>query len=102
MRRERATGSNAAPNGKRRLAGDTARAATTDEAKALRREADGQSSELSHHALDAPGAMRRSSLDHRRIAAAIKGREPQAEAMQPHLDRIGQAARRVIGTRAAA
>ena len=39
MRRERAIGSSAAPNGKRRLAGDTARAATTDEVKALRQEA---------------------------------------------------------------
>jgi transposase len=39
MRRERATGSSAAPNGKRRLAGDTARAATSDEVKALRQEA---------------------------------------------------------------
>jgi len=39
VRRERATGSSAAPNGKRRLAGDTARAATSDEVKALRQEA---------------------------------------------------------------
>jgi transposase len=39
VRRERATGSSAAPNGKRRLAGDTARAATTDEVKELRQEA---------------------------------------------------------------
>ena len=36
MRRERAKGSSAAPNGKRRLAGDTARAATSDEVKTLR------------------------------------------------------------------
>ena len=71
---------------------------------ALLAEAYGQSSELSHHALDAPGAMRRSWLDHRRIAAAIEAREPQAaaEAMQLHLDRIGRAAKRVIGRRAAA
>ncbi len=39
MRRWRATGSSATPNGKRRLAGDTTRAANSDEAKALRREA---------------------------------------------------------------
>ena len=39
MRRWRATGSSATPNGKRRLAGDTARAATSDEVKALRQEA---------------------------------------------------------------
>lgn len=39
MRRWRATGSSARPNGKRRLAGDTARAATSDEVKALRQEA---------------------------------------------------------------
>ncbi len=32
-------GSSAGPNGKRRLAGDTARAATSDEVKALRQEA---------------------------------------------------------------
>ena len=38
MRRVCATGSSTAPNGKRRLAGDTARAATTDEVKALRQE----------------------------------------------------------------
>jgi DNA-binding FadR family transcriptional regulator len=71
---------------------------------ALLAEAYGQSSELSHHALDAPGAMRRSWLDHRRIAAAIEARDPQAaaEAMQLHLDRLGRAARRVIGRPAAA
>jgi hypothetical protein len=39
VRRACATGSSAAPNGKRRLAGDTARAATTDEVKTLRHEA---------------------------------------------------------------
>jgi hypothetical protein len=39
VRRWRATGSSATPNGKRRLAGDTARAATSDEVKALRQEA---------------------------------------------------------------
>ena len=39
MRRWRATGSSATPNGKRRLAGDTTRAATSDEVKALRQEA---------------------------------------------------------------
>jgi len=39
VRRERATGSSAAPTGKRRLAGDTARAATSDEVKSLRQEA---------------------------------------------------------------
>ena len=39
MRRWRATGSSATPNGKRRLAGDTARAAASDEVKALRQEA---------------------------------------------------------------
>ncbi len=39
MRRERATGSSATPNGKKRLAGDTAREATSDEVKGLRKEA---------------------------------------------------------------
>jgi transposase len=39
VRCECAIGSSTAPNGKRRLAGDTARAATTDEVKELRQEA---------------------------------------------------------------
>lgn len=71
---------------------------------ALLAEAYGQSSELSHHALAAPGAMRRSWLDHRRIAAAIEARDPEAaaEAMRQHLDRIGRAARRNMESRTAA
>jgi DNA-binding FadR family transcriptional regulator len=71
---------------------------------ALLAEAYGQSSELSHQALAAPGAMRRSWLDHRRIAAAIEAREPEAaaEAMRLHLDRIGRAARRNMERRTAA
>jgi len=39
VRCERAIGPSATPNGKKRLAGDTARAANTDEVKHLRREA---------------------------------------------------------------
>ena len=73
---------------------------------ALLAEAYGQSSELSHRALSAPGAMRRSWLDHRRILAAVEARDPDAaaEAMRRHLERIGAAARRVgeAGRRAAA
>lgn len=71
---------------------------------ALLAEAHGQSSELSHQAVAAPGAMRRSWLDHRRIAAAIEARDPEAaaEAMRLHLDRIGRAARRTAQTRTAA
>jgi DNA-binding FadR family transcriptional regulator len=71
---------------------------------ALLAEVYGQSSELSQHALDAPGAMRRSWLDHRRIAAAIEARDPDAaaEAMRLHLDRIGRAAKRVTARRTAA
>ena len=64
---------------------------------ALLAEAYGQSSELSHRALEAPGAMRQSWLDHRRIAVAIEAQDPDAAAlaMRRHLDRIGRAARRV-------
>jgi DNA-binding FadR family transcriptional regulator len=71
---------------------------------ALLAEAYGQSSELSHRALAAPGAMRRSWLDHSRIAAAIEARDPEAaaEAMRLHLDRIGRAARRSTESRTAA
>ncbi len=71
---------------------------------ALLAEAYGQSSELSHRALAAPGAMRRSWLDHRRIAAAVEARDPDAAAaaMRQHLDRIGRAARRADEKRAAA
>ena len=62
---------------------------------ALLAEAHGQSSELSHHALAAPGAMRRSWLDHRRILAAIEARDAEAAAaaMRRHLERLGRAAR---------
>ncbi len=71
---------------------------------ALLAEVHGQSSELSHRALAAPGAMRRSWLDHRRIAAAVEARDPEAaaEAMGVHLDRIGRAARRSANNRTAA
>lgn len=71
---------------------------------ALLAEVHGQSSELSHQALAAPGAMRRSWLDHGRIAAAIDARDPEAaaEAMGLHLDRIGRAARRNATNRSAA
>lgn len=63
---------------------------------ALLAEAYGQSSELSHRALSAPGAMRRSWLDHKRILTAVETRDPEAaaNAMRRHLDRIGAAARR--------
>lgn len=63
---------------------------------ALLAEAYGQSSALSQQALSAPGAMRRSWLDHRRIAAAIAARDPEAaaQAMRRHLDRISRAAKR--------
>lgn len=65
---------------------------------ALLAEAYGQSSQLSQQALTEPGAMRRSWLDHRRIAAAIAARDPEAaaEAMRLHLERIGKAARRSL------
>jgi DNA-binding FadR family transcriptional regulator len=71
---------------------------------ALLAEAYGQSSELSHRALAAPGAMRRSWLDHRRIAAAVIARDPEAAAaaMRQHLDRIGRAAKRAEEKPAAA
>jgi len=71
---------------------------------ALLAETHGQSSELSRQALVAPGAMRRSWLDHRRIAAAIEARDPEgaAGAMRLHLERIGRAARRVVVGRDAA
>jgi DNA-binding FadR family transcriptional regulator len=71
---------------------------------ALLAEVHGQSSELSHQALAAPGAMRRSWLDHRRIAAAVAARDAEAaaEAMRLHLDRIGRAARRNANGRTAA
>ena len=71
---------------------------------ALIAEAYGQSSELSHRALAAPGAMRRSWLDHKRIAAAIEARDPEAAAaaMRRHLERIGTAARRPEDKRDAA
>ena len=71
---------------------------------ALLAEAYGQSSELSHRALAAPGAMRRSWLDHKRILAAIEARDPEAAAaaMRRHLDRLGSAARRTGDRRDAA
>jgi DNA-binding FadR family transcriptional regulator len=71
---------------------------------ALLAEAYGQSSELSHRATAAPGAMRRSWLDHKRIAAAIAARDPEAAAaaMRQHLDRIGKAAKRAEDKRDAA
>ena len=71
---------------------------------ALLAETNGQSSELSHRALAAPGAMRKSWLDHKRIAAAIAARDPgaAAAAMRQHLDRIGRAARRAEEKRDAA
>ncbi|WP_137177327.1 FadR/GntR family transcriptional regulator [Roseomonas sp. AR75] len=71
---------------------------------ALLAEAYGQSSELSHRALAAPGAMRRSWLDHKRIAAAIAARDPDgaAAAMRQHLDRLGKAAKRAGEKRDAA
>ena len=55
-------------------------------------------------ALAAPGAMRRSWLDHKRIAAAIEARDPEAAAaaMLRHLERIGTAARRPEDKRDAA
>jgi len=67
-------------------------------------EARGQSSEISHRALAAPDAMRRSWLDHRRIAAAVEARHPQAAAaaMRRHLLRIGRAAGLNMGRSAAA
>ena len=63
---------------------------------ALLAEVNGQSSELSHRALAAPGAMRRSWLDHKRILAAIEARDPEAaaQAMRRHLIRLGTAAKR--------
>ena len=71
---------------------------------ALIAEAYGQSSELSHRATAAPGAMRRSWLDHRRIAAAVEARDADAAAaaMRRHLDRIGAAAKRAEEKRDAA
>jgi DNA-binding FadR family transcriptional regulator len=71
---------------------------------ALLAEVSGQSSELSHRALAAPGAMRKSWLDHKRIAAAIEAgdEEAAAAAMRQHLDRIAKAARRAGEKRAAA
>jgi DNA-binding FadR family transcriptional regulator len=71
---------------------------------ALLAEVSGQSSELSHRALAAPGAMRRSWLDHKRIAAAVEAGDPDAAAaaMRQHLDRIGKAAKRTEEKRAAA
>jgi transposase len=52
VRRVCATGSSTAPNGKRRLAGDTARAATTDEVKALRQEASALKAVVAEPALE--------------------------------------------------
>ena len=71
---------------------------------ALLAEAYGQSAALSHQALAAPGAMRRSWLDHRHIATAVAARDPEAaaQAMRRHLERIGRAAKRGIGRRTAA
>jgi DNA-binding FadR family transcriptional regulator len=71
---------------------------------ALLAEVSGQSSELSQRALEAPGAMRKSWLDHKRIAAAIEASDPDAAAteMRRHLERIGKAARRAGEGRAAA
>jgi DNA-binding FadR family transcriptional regulator len=48
--------------------------------------------------------MRRSWLDHKRIAAAIEARDPEAAAaaMRRHLERIGTAARRSEDKRDAA
>ncbi len=71
---------------------------------ALLAEAYGQSSELSHRALAAPGAMKKSWLDHKRIAAAVEARDPEgaAAAMRQHLDRIGRAAKRTEDKRDAA
>jgi DNA-binding FadR family transcriptional regulator len=71
---------------------------------ALLAEVSGQSSELSRRALAAPGAMRRSWLDHKRIAAAVESGDPEAAAaaMRRHLERIGRAARRGEEKRVAA
>lgn len=52
MRRRRAIGPSATPNGKRRLAGDTARAATSDEVVALRREATALKEVVAEQALE--------------------------------------------------
>jgi DNA-binding FadR family transcriptional regulator len=70
---------------------------------ALLAEVYGQSSELSHRALSAPGSMRRSWLDHRRILAAIETRDPDAAAaaMRKHLERVANAARRATAGAAA-
>jgi DNA-binding FadR family transcriptional regulator len=71
---------------------------------ALLAEVSGQSSELSHRALAAPGAMRKSWLDHKRVAAAIEAgnADAAAAAMRQHLERIGKAAKRSEEKRAAA
>jgi DNA-binding FadR family transcriptional regulator len=71
---------------------------------ALLAEVSGQSSELSHRALEAPGAMRKSWLDHKRIATAIEAGDPDAAAaaMRQHLDRLGKAAKRANEKSAAA